>query len=98
MVFACNGWPGAPGPCAVKSIVPPDEKHYNDLAMEFYYARSIPDDPRIVKLRGSIVDHSYGGCGLGLAVLLITDRLTRDLYTGIRAGLRWRDRVQVEIL
>ena len=91
MIFlACNEWGGF-GPLAVKSVVPPDDKHWNDLAMEFYYTKSIPANDRIVQIRGSIIDYAYG------SVLLIMDRLNRDLYTAIKHGLDWITRLQIAI-
>lgn len=44
-------------------------------------------------LHGSVIDHTYGG-GSSIAVLLIMERLHRDLYTGLkvqrcRPAVRW---------
>lgn len=47
-----------------------------------------------MKLRGSVIDYTYGG---GTAVLLIMERMTRDLYCGLRGGLTWIKRLRIAI-
>ena len=51
----------------------------------------MPEHKRIVALRGSVIDYTYGG-GSSPAVLLIMDRLYRDFYTGIKVGMDWCSR------
>uniref|UniRef100_A0AAY4B8R5 Dual serine/threonine and tyrosine protein kinase n=1 Tax=Denticeps clupeoides TaxID=299321 RepID=A0AAY4B8R5_9TELE len=95
VVYLCDSW-GGHYPCALKSVVPPDDKHWNDLALEFHYTRSLPRHERLVDLHGSVIDHTYGG-GSSIAVLLIMERLHRDLYTGLKAGLSLKERLQIAL-
>ena len=43
-----------------------------------------------------MIDYSYGG-GSSPAVLLVMDRLQRDLYQGIKLGLNYKGRLQVAV-
>jgi serine/threonine protein kinase len=58
--------------------------------------RTLPEQRRIVRVRGSVIDCGYGG-GCSPAVLLIMDRLSKDLYCGLRAGMPWLARLQVAV-
>lgn len=62
----------------------------------FIFFRTIPEHPRIVKFRGSVIDYSYGGSNLP-AVLLVMERMPRDLYCGLRGGLAWPIRLRIAI-
>ncbi len=56
----------------------------------------VPEHERIVSLIGSVVDYSYGG-GASPAVLLIMERLNRDLHTALKISLTWPKRLRVSI-
>jgi len=58
--------------------------------------RVIPEHDRLVQIRGSVIDYSYAG-GSSPAVLLIMDRMQRDLYAGIKNGMSFRSRLQVAL-
>ncbi|XP_063543147.1 dual serine/threonine and tyrosine protein kinase-like [Cydia strobilella] len=92
VVYAARGAWGKHEPVAVKSVLPADERHYRELAMEFFYTRSIPPHPRIVAVHGSIVQRRAGGA---LGVLLISERKERDLHAAVRAGLHYVERMRI---
>lgn len=56
--------------------------------------RSLPKHERLVDLHGSVIDYNYGG-GSSIAVLLIMERLHRDLYTGLKVREAARDKSQL---
>ncbi|XP_052745125.1 dual serine/threonine and tyrosine protein kinase isoform X2 [Bicyclus anynana] len=93
VVYAVRGaWAGH-SPACVKSVYPADDRHYRELAMEFFYTRSIPEHPRIVRLLGSLVQRGGGGAAPG--VLLVSQRYSRDLHAAVRAGLGHSARVRI---
>ena len=97
VVYSSNSEWGNHKNIAIKSLLPPDEKHWNDLSMEYYYTRSLPPHDRIVQIRGSVIDHNYGGGSGQVAALLIMDRYPRDLYSAIKSRLSYPDRLQVAL-
>lgn len=53
--------------------------------------RNVPEHDRVIGLRGSVIDYSYGG-GTTPAVLIIMERMSRDFYTAIKSGFGWMSR------
>lgn len=85
---------------AVKSVIPDGDRQWGDLSLEFYYTKWwLEPHPHIVKLYGSLIDcDSYGPEENSQpAVLLIMERLRRDLYTAIKQGISYCDRLQVAL-
>ena len=61
------------------------------------FHRSLPQHDRIVGLLGSVIDYSYAGGGCCPAVLLVMNRLTRDLHHGLKNGLHFSARLQIAL-
>ncbi|CAF3663260.1 unnamed protein product [Rotaria sp. Silwood1] len=93
VVYECERWANQRS-CVLKSVIPPDDRHWNDLALEFHYLRQIPDHPRIVKLIGSVIDYSIRDY---TPVLLVMERLTRDLYVALKHKLSFDIRIHIAL-
>ncbi|GAA28841.2 non-specific serine/threonine protein kinase [Clonorchis sinensis] len=93
VVYACSSW-GGHSLLAVKSVVPPDEKHWRDLAMELFYSRQLPQHDRIATVHAHVIDYDRAH-GTEPAVLLIMERLARDLHIALKQGLSWLRRLIV---
>ncbi|CAF3948118.1 unnamed protein product, partial [Rotaria sp. Silwood2] len=93
VVYECKNWANHQS-CVLKSVMPPDDRHWNDLALEFHYLRRIPEHPRIVKLIGSVIDY---GDNDQTPVLLIMERLKRDLYAALKNRLEFAIRMRIAL-
>lgn len=70
--------------------------NFSSFHFYYFFTRSIPKHNRLVSIIGSVIDYSYGG-GSSPAVLLVMDRLQRDLYQGIKSGLQYKSRLLVAL-
>ena len=59
-----------------------------------FVPRTLPIHDRIVTLHGVTIDYTYGS-GATPAVLLIMERMNRDLHSGIKHHMSWVERLQV---
>ncbi|CAF1021984.1 unnamed protein product [Rotaria sordida] len=93
VVYDCKSWANHQS-CVLKSVIPPDDRHWNDLALEFHYLRRIPEHPRIVKLIGSVIDYTDSD---QTPVLLVMERLKRDLYAALKNRLEFSIRMRIAL-